>query len=506
MNSELDRIMNNIYQGLMVIALILLGVAVVLLLIRASVDPRVRKRIRRKQKERRVIKRTFKKGKAVGIIFGKDWIGRWVYSPIDAEPPHIGVFAPTGGGKTWSILLMTLNALANIIGGYIPDTSGDIWPNILARNKVVYSPESRKTIKYNVFGLIDKEERERNKNRMLEEIALTFFPDREFSNGAERFFYQGGRDILIAALTAFYYIGLDFHEICRKIITSSYEKLFGEIHDTGNEKAIGLLQQFADQKEVDIGGCMGQAASAVQLFGNPDYIDDHNMGRERYGEETFTADVINGHFLILNVPRPLRDIYAPLNILLTKQTMKIMDLREIGQLPYCILALDELSTLLKGSASIEEQLISSMQNIRKYNGRIMYLTQSIKDLDTYIGRDKRSIIVDNTGFIVAMGAFDPETRKFFADLIGKEEVNRTSITTRGTLLPTSSTDTPIEEYRVRPDDFADLPDDELYLIWRGGYLKLKKAFYFNDSDYKDNKNIINEEEGAIPRGSIEDFL
>ena len=99
---------------------------------------------------------------------------------------------------------MTLNSLANHIGGFIPDISGDIAPNIHADNVLVYAPENPETLKYNVFGVIDKESSDRDKSRMLEELALIFFPDREFKNGSERFFYEGGRDILIAALTAFW--------------------------------------------------------------------------------------------------------------------------------------------------------------------------------------------------------------------------------------------------------------------------------------------------------------
>jgi type IV secretory pathway TraG/TraD family ATPase VirD4 len=318
---------------------------------------------------------------------------------------------------------------------------------------------------------------------MLEELALILFPDKEFKNGSERFFYEGGRDILIAALTAFYFKGLDFPAICQKIKYTDYNALFSEIAETDNKKASGLLAQFRNQKETDIGGCMGQAANAISLFANEDYLNQSNFGRPLARERNLSADEVNNSFLVLLIPRKMRDVYAPLNKLITKQVMQVIDNRKIGQRPYCLLALDELSTLLKGSASVEDQLISSMQNIRKLNGRIIYLTQSIKDIDVYAGEGKRGIIVDNTGFIVAMGAFDPATRQFFADLIGKEVVTKDG--------------TRHEEYRVDPDDFADLPDDKLYLIWRGGYLKLRKTFFFNDSLY--TKSNDRPENGIITR-------
>lgn len=324
-------------------------------------------------------------------------------------------------------------------------------------------------LKYNVFGVIDKESSDRDKSRMLEELALIFFPDREFKNGSERFFYEGGRDILIAALTAIYFQGLDFPEICRKIKYTDYNALFSEIAGMENNKATGLLSQFRNQKESDIGGCMGQAANAISLFANEDYLNKDNFGRSSRGETCVTADDINDKFVVLFIPRKMRDVYAPLNKLITKQVMQVADSRTIGQKPYCLIALDELSTLLKGSASVEDQLISSMQNIRKLNGRIIYLTQSNKDIDVYAGMGKGEIIIDNTGFIVAMGAFDPDTKRFFAELVGKETLLRNGIEH--------------QQYRLYPDDFSDLPDDKFYLIWRGGYMKLKKTFFFKEQIY-----------------------
>ncbi len=451
---------------------------VLILLLRASLTGSgIEKMWTRRAKEQKLLRRTRDPQKAIGIVFGKDALGRIVYAPPESEY-HCGVFAPTGGGKTWAFLLNAVNAMARMpLGGYVPDVSGDIAPNILAADRIVYSPEKKGTMIYNVFGLIDSESSDREKNRMLEELALIFFPDIEFKNGSERYFYEGGRDILIASLTAFYFTGMDFPDICRKIKNSSYNDLFSDIVATGNEKAIGLLQQFRDQKEVDIGGCKGQATNAINLFAKDDYMHASNLGRPPRSEMGFSADIVNSKLLVLDIPRPLREIYVPLNKLITKQVMQVTDRRRIRQLPYCLIALDELSTLLKGSASVEDQLINAMQNIRKYNGRIIYLTQSIKDLDTYIGENKRSVLIDNTGFIVAMGAFDSTTRRFFSELVST---------------PSAVPDTEhagihqaLRRRTVQPDDFADLPDDKLYVIWRGGYLCLRKIYFFNDHRFKE---------------------
>ena len=117
-----SSVYENFYNILLVIAVPAFIFALLMALIK---EPKYRKWIRRKKKEHQILRKTWRKH-PVGIIFGKDMLGRTVYSPLDSEPPQIGVFAPTGGGKTWSVLLMTLNSLANHIGGFIPDISGDI--------------------------------------------------------------------------------------------------------------------------------------------------------------------------------------------------------------------------------------------------------------------------------------------------------------------------------------------------------------------------------------------
>lgn len=95
-------------------------------------------------------------------------------------------------------------------------------------DKLVYQPEDVNTVPYNVFYSIDSLEDNVDKNEALEKLAFLLIPDLppQESSANARFYNDEGRKILTAALIAFYYKGLDFIEICEKIMGSSYQQLF----------------------------------------------------------------------------------------------------------------------------------------------------------------------------------------------------------------------------------------------------------------------------------------
>ena len=148
----------------------------------------------------------------------------------------------------------------------------------------------------------------------------------------------------------------------------------------------------------------------------------------------------------------------------------------IGQRPYdrsrdkrILLALDEFASLR------HLEILGPMRKFRKNGANICILTQSLADIDLEYSRDERKVILDNCTYTVVLSGNDPETRTYFSDLVGKEDHRKISTTTGSR---TDSTSTSLQEgYAIHPNTWKSL-GEQLVVIHRTGYLKLRKNFYF----------------------------
>ena len=134
-----------------------------------------------------------------------------------------------------------------------------------------------------------------------------------------------------------------------------------------------------------------------------------------------------------------------------------------------LLALDEFASLR------HLEILGPMRKFRKNGANICILTQSLADIDLAYSRDERKVILDNCAYTVVLSGNDPETRTYFSDLVGKEEHRKISTTTGSR---TDSTSTSLQEgYAIHPNTWKSL-GEQLVVIHRTGYLKLRKNFYF----------------------------
>ena len=176
-----------------------------------------------------------KRGKVHGVIFGRKG-NKVLYSSVDGEG-SILCTAGTGMGKTSSLLIPTLRSWVGT--SMTIDISGDISKNCPdIENKMVFEVENENTIPYNIFSGIDKLNNDSLKNEALVQLSILLMPLPPNAPENAKFFNENGRKILSASLISFYYENMDFCEICRKIVGSSWQDLFNEIDQLGNEDAI----------------------------------------------------------------------------------------------------------------------------------------------------------------------------------------------------------------------------------------------------------------------------
>lgn len=411
-----------------------------------------------------------KRGKVHGVIFGRKG-NKVLYSEATKEQ-HCFVCAGTGKGKTSSLLIPTLRSWTG--SSMTIDISGDISKNCPdMENKMVFEPEAPNTITYNVFSMIDKMNTTDEQNEALCQLAILLMPESPNMNDNAKFFLMNGRKILMASLIAFFHQGSDFCEICRKIVGNSWQNLFNEIDEIGNEEAVLYINGFVGANEANTSGCYQQVCEAINLFAtNKNVIN--SVHRPDKGEMALQPDCIEESNIFVIVQDEKLELYAPLMNIIVSQFMQYISSRVInkGKSKTILLALDEYASLHIDSGMILE----ATRKYRKRLCRLMILTQNLADLIILYGQNVTRGLIGNFDYKVLLGGIgDLESLETFSKLIGYKETKKRSISRSAS--GTSRTESEDKEYIIEPSELDRLGDD-MILISPEGYFRLQKNFYF----------------------------
>lgn len=413
--------------------------------------------------------------RAHGIIFGKRG-ARLVCSPENAEG-HVGVFSASGTGKTAAVGIPTLRSWRGT--SFIIDISGDICKNCPQMpDKLVFEPDNSSTIPYNIFSVIDTLSSIEDKNEALEQLAYLLMPEPPQITENAKFFLINGRKILTATLIAFYGQGMDFIPICEKIVSSSWRDLFRAIDATENQNAQMYINSFIGASEQNTSGCKQSCDDAIKLFATNGHIR-RCIRRPMSAENAVKPQKIEENNIFIVVTEDKLALYSPLLNIITSQIMQYIGTRQVSEnSPTILLFLDEF-----GSLKIDSELVlDAVRRFRKRRCRLMLLTQNTVDLDLIYGKNASRAILSNLRYKVLLGGLgEPESQKYFAELIGYTIAKRKSTTSSNTNI--SQTKAESREWLIEPADLDRQGKNTLLLLssdFDHGYIKLRKNFYFKN--------------------------
>lgn len=414
------------------------------------------------------LKCTFKKDKAMGIIFGKKGPA-YYFSPTAAEG-HIFVSGGSGTGKTSALLIPTLQAWNGT--SFVIDISGDISENVEIRRKLIYEPMAASSAPYNILGPIDDLPDDADRVEALAQLAWLIMPELQNSSANADYYQNGGRAILTASLIWGYHVGLDFIDICETITDNSYTSLFNLIDQSKDAAAIRYINQFEGNASQNTAGCKQNADRAVELFSTNERVK-RSIHRPAPGETALCCSSVEDHSVFVLIPDARLELLGPLLHIITAQLLNYLADRPAENKSPILLALDEFVSLGK------LEIGPALRKLRKKRIRIMVLTQSMADIDELYTRDTRMSMLNNFAYKVILSAGDTDTQRYYADLIGQEEKTKTSITSGSFFSGHSTTETKSTErgYIIEPAALANLGND-LILLYPGGYRRLRKNFYF----------------------------
>lgn len=413
-----------------------------------------------------------KQGEAHGIIFGRKG-NQLVYSAEDEEG-HVGVFSASGTGKTSAIGIPTLRSWQGT--SFTIDISGDICRNCPDMpHKLIYEPEDKETVPYNIFGAIDDLNGIEDRNEALEQLAFLLMPEAPNMNDNAKYFLTNGRKILTASLIAFYTAGMDFIAICEKIVISSYQELFRAIDETQNQNAIMYINSFLGASEQNTSGCKQSCDDSIKLFATNAKVK-RSIRRPDTGEEAIEPKKIEKHNIFIVVGEDKLALYAPLMNIITSQMMQYIGTREVKQNSQTILLfLDEF-----GSLKLDADLIlDGVRRFRKRKCRIMPLMQNTVDMNILYGEETTRAILSNLKYKVLLGGVgEPQSQKFFAELLGYKKIKKRS--TSKSSKQTTRTESEERDWIIEPADLDRQGKDTLILLHpeSTGYMLLRKNYYF----------------------------
>lgn len=445
----------------------LIIVAVVLIAFALSAD-----KLQRLKKKRLKELKKAPAAKAHGVIFGK--LGRKViFSPVSAEG-SIGVFSASGTGKTSAVGIPTLRSWTGT--SFTIDISGDICKNCPnMAHKLIYEPEDPETTPYNIFGAIDDLKDKEDQNEALEQLAFLLMPEPPNINENAKYFLTNGRKILTASLIAFYGAGMDFIQICEKIVGSSYPDLFRAIDETKNEDAIIYINSFVGVPEQHTSSCKQSCDDSIKLFATNGKVKK-SIRRPAKGEKAVEGKLIENHNIFVIVDDPKLELYSPLLNIITSQQMQYISNRKVtDKSKNILLFLDEYASLRIDA----ETILEALRKYRKRRCRVMIMTQNLADLDLLYGHETTRALMANLRFKVLLGGLgETESQEYFAKLIGYKDTTRRSTSKSST--NTTQTESEAKEYVIEPADLDRQGKDVAILIHpeNEGYMKLKKNYYF----------------------------
>ena len=251
------------------------------------------------------------------------------------------------------------------------------------------------------------------------------------------------------------------------------DKLVAAAVKNGSEDVRVLLGHFDGMASETLSSVFATLSSKTMIFASdPDIMRCFNSDRVIRPE-----DLLDGSTTIfLQIPEHRLEVYRNVTQLIIGQFLKFWEQQPDGSAPRVNFILDEFFRLGKLS-SVENGLAT----LRSKGVRIHAITQSLAQIEQLYERVGARALADNFTVKVLLGATEPESQKYFADLIGSYDkaMRSTSSSQQLANFGGSAGVSWSEQERkiIRPEQLARL-GNECILFASGGWSRVQKRPYY----------------------------
>lgn len=418
-----------------------------------------------------------------GVFFSRK--GNKIICKSETEEGHVLVVGGSGSGKSTSIIIPTLRDYKSNV--FAIDIKGELAETVKkhgfreGRRQILINPRRLDSAKYDPFQGFYKD----GLDSTIEKIArLCFFIVPEEGQG-EEIWPRLARKLLTGLLSFYYlYRDLSFSECLEEILLNGLEQeqikeIISEISEdnnpTKNYGKINLyLNNFCEMNRDTYTSVVANVTDRIiDLATNADLknnvlsiYDATNKVKFRDLEERNTD-------IFLQIKEEDLSIFGDFIALLIGQFLDFFQTRENNiNNKEILFIVDELPRLGKING-----LQNALSTLRSKRISVLMAIQSMAQLNKLYGKETAKIVVDNCGYIAILSATEPESARYFADMIGKYDARVESVSVSAN--KKTKTQNLQEKYQFPPDELRTLPHvNKLILLSPTGfYLLDKRPFY-----------------------------
>lgn len=400
-----------------------------------------------------------------GLIFGKK-DGRTICRPSSADGNAL-LFAAPGVGKTMGQVIPSALRFRGSV--FAIDVKGDISAYTKGRRKIkFFDPDDINSCHFDPLSSVRTADSS-TRGLAIEKLANILIP--RTSTGDGEYFDQGAYDIF-CGIVNFHFAknnNVTFPQIVNSILKGNAIKWVEKIQSSNIDNAKKYTDNLYGQNERNVAGCYGKMCTLIRP------LTTGNLSTLLTPSDNVItpADLESGTDVYLKVSQEhLTEFSSCVSIIVddflsafkSRSRPDVVGNRQI--LPILFL-LDEAGVALRHLSA--DSIADSLATLRSRKITTMLVFQSRSQMISRYGIHGSAVIMDTCRYVSVMSATDPDSAKFFSEMIGKQKSLKSS----------GSSSIEAEEYIIPPEKMSDL-GDQLVILADGKYIVADKIKCWQD--------------------------
>lgn len=423
--------------------------------------------------------------KKPGFVFGLNLQRNLTGKPQDADG-HIVVFGGSGTGKTTCIVKPNFHTWKGRI--FALDFKGELVEEAKWRNAMILNLCEDTPNQFYIDPFYSLRAGGEN-NLIANSRALSFAIIPLPPNIDDPFWIQAAREILTGCLVYYFRLGASFIEAMIDIKCHRLAELITKI--TSDDLARICLNPDLLYNEKTVAGISMELHNSIAVFATD--LSVHNFLSSSNENEKYMVKWtdLEKCDILIRVDQNRLEQWNPVIRLMVTQLISTLEKRpekysqEGLNLNSILLMLDEFPQLGK-----MEIIPSALKIIRSKGVTIAIFCQSLADLDETYGVVTRRTILDNCAYKAIFSAYDPDTQRYFSDLVGTFSIPKSGCSANfdsdGTPTGYGINILDTKERIIQPHEFSSLPEIILLHPYYGGFCRLQKITQFQKKIEEEN--------------------
>jgi len=347
------------------------------------------------------------------------------------------------------------------------------------KGSLIFNPASPDSCGYDPFEFVTED----NYILDIKTIADSIIP---VSPGAKNPFWEEAAQSYLAGCLLFCWLDhMDFIESMRLIQKTNAQAMVSAALSTEDEDIAVFLGQFDGMADDTLSGVQATVSSKIMVFASDPDLRRVLSRKRMAGHEMMSPSMLigdNPRSIYLQLPEARLEVYRHATQLIIGQFCKYFEKLPDApnHQPRANFVLDEFFRLGKLSS-----IQAAFATLRSKGVRLFAITQSLAQLEVIYEKAGARALADNFTVKVLLGATEPESQKYFSDLLGTyDKLVRSRSSNQQMTQIGGSTGVTISEQEkrlIRPEELGRL-GNQCILFTPTGWTRVDKQSYYANKE------------------------